>query len=211
MEKLIDRISKAPPALKYGGVGAAIVLLTALNFFLLIQPTEAAIDSQRAQLKRLEDQLAEKKAIAQNLNERRKEMAALEQQLTEALTELPEGKDIDELLAQLNDIGKKSGLEIARIEPGAETPAQFFARIPVKMAVTGNYHEIAMFLQEVANMRRIVNVNNIKLGGADVKSDKVVLKSEFMATTFRFVAQAPAPGDNKAKTAKAAAKGGKKL
>ncbi|HZA13901.1 MAG TPA: type 4a pilus biogenesis protein PilO [Myxococcaceae bacterium] len=210
MEKLIDRISKAPPALKYGGVAAVILLLTVLNFFLLVQPTEAAIDSQRAQLRRLEDQLAEKKAIAQNLNERRKEMAALEQQLAEALTELPEGKDIDELLAQLNDIGKKSGLEISRIEPGAETPAQFFARIPVKMAVTGNYHEIAMFLQEVANMRRIVNVNNIKLGGADVKSDKVVLKSEFMATTFRFVAQAPEAAD-KAKTAKTAAKRGKKL
>ncbi|HYX91642.1 MAG TPA: type 4a pilus biogenesis protein PilO [Myxococcaceae bacterium] len=208
MEKLIDRISKAPPAIKYGGVAAAILLLTLLNFFLLVQPTESAIEVQQAQLKRLEDQLAEKKAIAQNLNERRKEMAVLEQQLTEALTELPEGKDIDELLAQLNDIGKKSGLEISRIEPEAETPAQFFARIPVKMAVTGNYHEIAMFLQEVANMRRIVNVNNIKLGGAEVKSDKVVLKSEFMATTFRFLAQAPDQGD-KARTANAAMKGGK--
>jgi type IV pilus assembly protein PilO len=210
MEQLIDRVSNAPPALKYGGIVGVVVLLTVLNFFLLIDPTETEIGSQRVQLKRLEDQLAEKKAIAQNLNERRKEMAALEQQLTEALTELPEGKDIDELLAQLNDIGKKSGLEIARIEPGAETPAQFFARIPVKMAVTGNYHEIAMFLQEVANMRRIVNVNNIKLGGADVKSDKVVLKSEFMATTFRFLAQGPDQGD-KAKTAKAAMNGGTKL
>jgi type IV pilus assembly protein PilO len=209
MEQLIDRISKAPPLLKYGGVVAVMFLLTALTFFLLVQPTEAAIDSQRSQLKRLEDQLAEKKAIAQNLNERRKEMAALEQQLAEALTELPEGKDIDELLAQLNDIGKKSGLEISRIEPGAETPEQFFARIPVKMSVAGNYHEIAMFLQEVANMRRIVNVNNIKLGSADVRSDKVVLKGEFLATTFRFLAQAPEQGD-KSKSAKAAPKGGKK-
>lgn len=211
MEQLLDRISKAPPALKYGAVAAVVVVLTALNFFLLVQPAEAAIATQRAQLKRLEDQLAEKKAIAQNLNERRKEMAALEQQLAEALTELPEGKDIDELLAQLNDVGKKSGLEIARIEPGAETPAQFFSRIPVKMAVVGNYHEIAMFLQEVANMRRIVNVNNIKLGGADVRSDKVVLKSEFLATTFRFVAQQPEAKDDKGKKgAAASAKGGKK-
>jgi type IV pilus assembly protein PilO len=213
MEQLLDKVSNAPPALKYGVVAALVVLLTALNFFFLIQPTEDAIEKQRVQLKRSEDQLAEKKAIAQNLNERRNEMAALEQRLAEALTELPEGKDIDDLLAQLNDIGKKSGLEIAKIEPGAETPAQFFSRIPVKMAVEGNYHEIAMFLQEVANMRRIVNVNNIKLGGANLRSDKVVLKSEFLATTFRFSEQAAAQSDkdkNKNKNAATTARSGKK-
>ena len=103
--------------------------------------------------------------------------------------ELPQNKDIEELLAQLNDIGKKSGLEISRVEPGAETVSggEFFARIPVRMVVSGNYHEIALFLQEVANMRRIVNVNNIKLDGAKLKNEKVVLNSSFMATTFRFV------------------------
>ncbi|HEY8212412.1 MAG TPA: type 4a pilus biogenesis protein PilO, partial [Myxococcaceae bacterium] len=72
----------------------------------------------------------------------------------------------------------------------AEAPASFYARIPIKMAVTGNYHEIAMFLQEVSNLRRIVNVNNIRLNAPEVKNEKVVLKSEFQATTFRFLAQA---------------------
>src|SRR5205823_7685944 len=124
-------------------------------------------------------QLAEKQEIAQNLNERRREMDMLEQKLAEALTELPEQKDIRELLAQLNDIGKKSGLEISAVEPGAESPAQFFSKIPIRMTVSGNYHEIAMFLQEVANMRRIVAVNNIKLGNGQLKNDKVVLQSEF--------------------------------
>jgi len=57
------------------------------------------------------------------------------------------------------------------------------------MVVAGNYHEIALFLQEVANMRRIVNVNNIKLSvnSSLSKPDKIVLNSEFLATTFRFV------------------------
>ncbi len=79
-------------------------------------------------------QLAEKKEIAQNLNERRKEMDLLEQKLQEALTELPEKKDIDELLAQLNDVGKKSGLEIAQVTPGTESNANFFAQIPIRGA-----------------------------------------------------------------------------
>ena len=189
MDKYLDRIVKAPPAVKFGGLAAAVVLMTAANFFFVIQPLEERMESQRAEQHKLELELAEKSEIAQNLNERRREMDVLEQKLAEALTELPENKDIGELLEQLNDIGKKSGLEIARVEPGPETVGKgdFFARIPIKMQVSGNYHEIAMFLQEVSNMRRIVNVNNIKLDGAKVKNEKVVLNSSFLATTFRFV------------------------
>lgn len=186
MEQLLDRIAKAPAAAKYGGLAGLVVLLSVLNFFFGIQPLQDQIAAQENQQRALDRQLAEKQEIAQNLNERRREMDILEQKLAEALTELPEKKDIDELLAQLNDIGKKSGLEISRVEPAGEVPATFFAKIPIKMSVSGNYHEIAMFMQEIANMRRIVNVNNIKLGSPTSKNDKVILSSEFLATTFRF-------------------------
>jgi type IV pilus assembly protein PilO len=189
MEQLIEKVAKAPNSVKFGGLAGLLVAITVLNFFLLIQPVEEAIDRSLGQQKTLNTQLAEKKEIAQNLNERRRDMDKLEQDLAAALTELPERRDIDELLAQLNDIGRKSGLEISVVEPGAESPAAFFARIPIRMQVSGNYHEIAMFLQEVSNMRRIVNVNNINLGGSSLKNDKVVLKSEFLATTFRFLEQ----------------------
>lgn len=199
MDKYLDRIVKAPPAVKFGGLAALVVLMTAANFFFLIQPLEEQMEQQVADQRRLDLELAEKSEIAQNLNERRREMDVLEQKLAEALTELPENKDVEELLAQLNDIGKKSGLEIARVEPGPETVGggDFFARIPIKMVVSGNYHEIAMFLQQVSTMRRIVNVNNIKLDGAKVKNEKVVLNTSFLATTFRFVNTKPAETKNK--------------
>jgi type IV pilus assembly protein PilO len=189
MDKYLDQFAKAPPATKFGGLGAVILLMTVANFFLLIQPTEDSIKVQMAQRRTLDLELAEKSEIAQNLNDRRREMDVLEQKLAEALTELPEKKDIEELLAQINDIGKKSGLEISRVEPDREFvgSGEFFARIPLKMTVSGNYHEIALFLQEMANMRRIVNVNNIKLDGPALKNEKVVLQSSFLATTFRFV------------------------
>src|SRR5687767_9644382 len=106
MEQLIDRIAKAPPAVKFGGLFVAVMLITAANFFLMIQDEEERIELLNAQQANLNRQLAEKQEIAQNLNERRREMDLLEQKLQEALTELPEKKDIDELLAQLNDIGK---------------------------------------------------------------------------------------------------------
>jgi type IV pilus assembly protein PilO len=197
MEQLIDRIVKAPPATKYGGLAGAVLALTALNFFLMVQPLEDTIAGQLATQRNLEVQLQEKQEIAQNLNERRREMDVLETKLQEALTELPEKKDLEELLAQLNDIGKKSGLEISLVEPVAEAPAGFYARIPIKMNVSGNYHEIARFLFDVSNLRRIVNVNNIKFNSPTVKNEKVTLKSEFLATTFRFLDQGANTGDKK--------------
>ena len=195
MDKYLDTIVKAPPAVKGGVIAGIIALITAANFFLVIQPLEEQIDALRAEQAKLDSDLAEKSEIAQNLNERRREMDVLEQKLAEALTELPENKDVEELLSQLNDIGKKSGLEINKVEPSGESVSggEFFARIPIKMSVTGTYHEVAVFLQEVANMRRIVNVSGIKLAAPAAKNERVVLQTSFLATTFRFVDTKAAP------------------
>lgn len=187
MDEIINRVLKAPPLQRWGGLAAVVVLITILNFFLMIRPEIAVLESQAAQQRQLDTQLQEKSEIAQNLNERRREMDVLQQKLDEALSELPEAADLDELLAQLNEIGRKSGLEISAVEPAPEEPAQIYVKIPIKMALTGNYHEVAMFLQSLANLRRIVNVNNIQLGSPTLKSEKVVLNTSFVATTFRFL------------------------
>jgi len=187
MDQYLEQIVKAPPLAKFGGLAGAVVLITLINFFMFVSPVEDRIVNLASQQRSLDLQFAEKQEIAQNLNERRREMEVLEQKLAEALTELPESRDIEEILGQMNDIGQKVGLEISNVVPGTESNAEFFARIPIKMEVTGNYHEIARFFHEMSQMRRIVNVNDINLGGAAVANDKVRLKSTFMATTFRFL------------------------
>lgn len=197
MDKIIEQLNKASNPVKYGGLAAAVVLLTIGNYFGLVSDIEDTIVRQKAQQTTLDLTLTEKQAIAQNLNEKRLEMDRLEQKLADALTELPDKKDLDELLAQLNDVGRKAGLEISAVEPGSESSVGFYNKIPIKMTVQGNYHEIAMFMQEVANLRRIVNVSNIKLGilsnASTAGGDKVLLAGDFQATTFRFVESSGKP------------------
>ena len=200
MDEIIDKVLKAPPLQRWGGLAALLVVLTILNFVLLVRPELGTLENQAAQQRVLDSQLQEKSEIAQNLNERRREMDVLQQKLDEALAELPESADLDELLGQLNEIGRKSGLEISAVEPAPEQPAQIYVKIPIKMALTGNYHEIAMFLQSLANLRRIVNVNNIQLGSPTLKSEKVVLNTSFVATTFRFLDPKAAQGEKKKAT-----------
>ena len=200
MDEIIDKVLKAPPLQRWGGLAALLVVLTILNFIFLVRPELGTLENQAAQQRALDSQLQEKSEIAQNLNERRREMDVLQQKLDEALAELPESADLDELLAQLNEIGRKSGLEISAVEPAPEESAQIYVKIPIKMALTGNYHEIAMFLQSLANLRRIVNVNNIQLGSPTLKSEKVVLSSSFVATTFRFLDPKAAQAEKKKAT-----------
>ncbi|MGB8929620.1 MAG: type 4a pilus biogenesis protein PilO [Anaeromyxobacteraceae bacterium] len=203
MDKLLDQLNKASLGQKAGAVAGFLVLLTVLNYFVLgfdfgpsISDTEVLITRTLAERDRLQKDFIEKQAIANNLNQFRREKELLEQRLTEALAELPEEKNVDELLQLFQDRAIKSGLEINTIEPAAVKPEQFYARIPIPMTVTGNFHEIATFFDSLGRLRRIVNVSDIQLDNAKDVSGKVVVNGKFLVTTFMFVkpAGAAAPG-----------------
>jgi len=208
MEKLIERIAKAPLGAKLGAVAGVLVLITALNYFVMAIPYGDAISDLEVKIKRttaeqekLDRDFIEKTAIANDLNRFRKEKELLEQRLEEALAELPEDKKIDELLQLFQDRAQKSGLDIITIEPQAEKSEGFYARIPIPMTVTGSFHEIATFFDALGRLRRIVNVSDITLDEPKDVKGKVVVSAKFLVTTFMFV-------DPKA--AQAAKKGGAK-
>lgn len=200
MEQLIERIAKAPLGVKVGVVAAALVLVTALNFFVFAIPWGDSISETEKKVKRvakeqeqLDRDFIEKTAIANDLNRFRKEKELLEHRLEEALAELPDQKNVDELLQLFQDRAQKAGLEINTIEPQPEKPEGFFARIPIPMTVTGNFHEVATFFDALGRLRRIVNVSDISLDSPKDVKGKVVLNAKFLLTTFMFLDQKAAP------------------
>ncbi len=200
MNKLIERIVKVPLGTKVAVVGLSVALLTGANWYLVIDGIEQTIARNQSQYKKLEKDLVDKKVIADNLNQFRRDKEVLERRLAEALTELPVSRDIDELLRQLNDVGKKSGLEIVSLQPKNETPQNFYASIPIDMKVSGSFHEIAIFFESISKLRRIVNVSNLSFSSPQRKSEKVILSATYLATTFRFIekgAEAPAADKKK--------------
>jgi len=206
MNKLLDQIVKAPLGAKVGVLAAVIAAITVLNYFVVgmdfggsIQDTEDRITRARRDQAQLDKEYIEKTAIANNLNQFRREKELLEQQLTEALAELPEDKKIEDLLQVFEDRAAKAGLKIVSIEPKAPASERFYAKIPIPMQVTGNYHEIATFFDSLGRMRRIVNVSEVSLSEPKDVNGKVVLKGQFLVTAFMFVnpAKAAAPGSPK--------------
>jgi type IV pilus assembly protein PilO len=201
VEKLIDRIVKAPLGAKVGVVAAVLAALVLLNYFVIgptlgpsISATETKIRRSQQQQAQLDKEYIEKTSIANNLNQFRRERELLEQQLRDALAELPEEKNIEALLQVFQDRALKAGLEIVSIEPGKPVVDRFYARIPIPMSVIGNYHEIATFFDSLGRMRRIVNVSDLVLDMPKDVNGKLSLNGKFLVTAFMFVDAAKAAG-----------------
>src|SRR6266542_2704655 len=176
MEKLIERIARAHLGAKIAVVAGLAFAVTAIDYFAMgfpafgpsISEMDTRIRAAETEQKKLDQDYIEKQAIANNLNQFRREKELLEQRLQEALAELPNDKKLDEILQLFQDRAMKSGLDILTIEPQP-------------ISVQGNYHEIASFLDAVGRLRRIVNVNNISLEQPRDQNGKVILTAKFLA------------------------------
>ena len=195
-QDVFNALNKAPLGQKIGAVAAVVVMLSVANWYFMIDPMMTQITQKQGQLRTLEDELIQKQSIANNLAQFKHEKEILERRLAQALTELPNEANIDDLIRSLSEIGTKSGLTINTIDPQSEQRQSFYAAIPIVMSVTGNYHEIGVFLDSLSKLARIVNVTNIKMGAAKMTNEKLVVNASYVATTFRFLpeAQPAAPG-----------------
>jgi type IV pilus assembly protein PilO len=189
-QDVLNAVNKAPLGQKVGAVAVAVVLLTVANWYFLVDPMQTQITQKQAQLRTLEDELIQKQSIANNLAQFKHEKEILERRLAQALTELPNEANVDDLIRSLSEIGTKSGLTINTIDPQAEQKQSFYAAIPIVMSVTGNYHEIGVFLDSLSKLARIVNVTNIKMGTPKMTNEKLVVNATYVATTFRFLPEA---------------------
>ena len=192
-QDVLNAVNKLPLGQKAGLLAAVVVAITAANWYFFVDPMQQQITREQATLRQLEDELIQKQSIANNLAQFRHEKEILERRLAQALTELPNEANIDELIRSLSEIATKSGLTINSIDPQGEQRQSFYASIPIVMAVTGNYHEIGVYLDSLSKLARIVNVTNIKMSSPRMLNEKLVVSVSYIATTFRFVQQQAAP------------------
>jgi type IV pilus assembly protein PilO len=76
---------------------------------------------------------------------------------------------------------------VVRFKPVGERPKGFYAEVPVELKLVGSYHEMALFSDAVGTLPRIVNINNLSLGGPKDASGRTVLTIDCLVTTFRFI------------------------
>ena len=135
--------------------------------------------------------LQKNQKIANNLAVYRADYEKMQVKLDEALGELPLKKEIPNLLTSIGDLAKEKGLEILRFKPAGETIKGFYAEVPVALKLTGSYHQAAAFFDVVSKMERIVNIQDLTMGGAKDVKGKTTLNVDCRAITFRFVENPP--------------------
>lgn len=202
----IDAILKLPLSKKaaiVAGVNAAII---AAIYFLLIGPTHDEVKKYRTELHALNEKLAENRQIAADIPKYLQEKADMEERLQKAVAQLPNDKEIPDLIDSISSAGSTSGLNIQIFKPGREAPKGFYAEIPVNMSVEGRYESLYNFSVKVGSLPRIVNLGSMDISSAGYKNRMPNIKATFVATTFRFIPNAPAAKDG----AKADAAGQKK-
>lgn len=123
-----------------------------------------------------------KKQQAVNLDAYRQQLKDIEQQFGALLKQLPNRSEVDALLTDINQAGLGRGLEFELFRPGAQRVADFYSELPIQIKVTGSYHDMGAFASDVAQLSRIVTLNNIA-----IQAEKSGLSMEAVAKTFRYL------------------------
>ncbi len=107
---------------------------------------------------------------------------------------LPKEAEISSFLSSLSLLANASGLSMDLVQPQDEEASGFYVKIPVKLRVSGRYHQLAKFFYSVGTLERIINMENIELGEPFLRDGDVLLKAQSLATTFRSIEENAAPG-----------------
>ena len=180
---------------------ATVVVVVALWFLWLNTSQEVLQQEQDAEIK-LKEEYKAKLIRAVNLDVLKKQREQVQQYVTQLEKQLPSKAEMDALLSDINQAGLGRSLQFDLFRPGQIAVKEYYAELPIAIKVTGRYHDIGAFASDIANLSRIVTLNNLTISP---KTDGgLVLEST--AKTFRYLDTDEVSAQRKA----AAAKGAKK-
>lgn len=195
----LEKILKMPLKKRVSILVGINVAIVAIIGYLLLFPLISEISKLKTDINELNDKLRENRLIAADIPRYIRDKTLMEQQLINALTQLPNDKEIPELVDSISSSGSKSGLNIQLFKPGREAAKGFYAEIPVTMEVEGSFESLYDFADKVSKLPRIVNITDLDVATAGFVNRRPILKAKFLANTFRFI---PTQADEKDKDKK---------
>lgn len=141
------------------------------------------LETREREEQTLKEDWLSKKRQAVNLAEYRRQLSEIDRQFGALLKQLPNRSEIESLLADINQAGLGRGLQFELFKPGAEGSKDFYAELPIAVRVTGSYHDLGEFVSDVAQMPRIVTLNDIAIEAQKEGN----LKFDATAVTYRYL------------------------
>jgi type IV pilus assembly protein PilO len=201
MNGLLEKLEALEPTQRWMICGVAVMLLAGIGYYLHSMNAES-FETLGAAVEEMRQSVQKHQAVANRLDELKARLAALDDALKVAITLLPETREIPELLTQISQLGSSAGLEFRLFKPEPERPADFYAEVPVSLAILGLFHDLVRFFDHLSKLSRIVNVTDIKISLAKGKVESYILTTNCLLTTFRFLEPQEAAGKKGANLAK---------
>lgn len=157
------------------------------------------IAALKADYEKKSTDLARARATVADLPRFEAEYEQLHQRWSVAAELLPADRQMAALLRKITLAAQQTGVEFMTFRPSGARPEQYYTQLPLNIQVNGGYHQVGSFLAELANMRRIITVSDVKLKtNASTTNGLMTTSAEFTASAYSLnTAPAPAAGGNK--------------
>jgi len=182
--------------------GAVVLVCALLGWFLLWSNQVDELDALRAQEVKLKNDYKDKLQQAINLDELRRQKDQVNQYVLTLEKQLPSKAEMDALLSDINQAGIGRGLQFELFRPGQTVLRDYYAELPIGVKVSGRYHDLGAFTSDIANLPRIVTLNNLNL----IAGNGGQLSLDATAKTFRYLDEEEIQNQRKARDAAKAAK-----
>lgn len=183
----VNDIGRWPLAFRLGVIGIVFAVVVGLGIYWTI------FESKAPQLKRAQGDeetlrvtFENKQRKAANYDAYKAQLSQMQQSFGTMLRQLPGKTEIPSLIVDISQTGLAAGLQEKLFEPQAEIPKDFYAEKPIKIRLSGGYHEIANFVSGIASLPRIVTLHNIIITPDD-KDLYDRLSLEVTAKTYRYL------------------------
>ncbi len=180
-----------------------VIVVVAL-WFAWLNSSETELVAEQAKELKLREDYKTKLVKAVNLDALKKQREQVLQYVTQLEKQLPSKAEMDALLSDINQAGLGRSLLFDAFIPGQVAVKDYYAELPIAIKVTGRYHDMGAFASDVANLSRIVTLNNLKV--SPVSGREGTLSMEATAKTFRYLDSDEVASQRKATAPKAGAK-----
>ena len=172
-----------PPAPRYGLFALATIVVIVVLWFVWLSGAQDALEAEQAKEIKLREDYKTKLAKAVNLDVLKKQREHVQQYVTQLEKQLPSKAEMDALLSDINQAGLGRSLQFDLFRPGQIAVKEYYAELPISLKVTGRYHDIGSFASDIANLSRIVTLNNLSI----LPKPDGALIMESTAKTFRYL------------------------
>ena len=208
---MLDNFFELPLHMRTLVYGVIVALLLGGYWWFSHSELSVEIEKNQKQIATLQSEKGELQRQIAKGDKIQDEIIEVQRLFNEVTAQLPEQKEIPELLRQVSNLGRDSGLEVRLFRQQPEVKQTLHAEVPVEMAVRGGYHQIALFFDKVRHLDRIVNIADMSIKNPEPQAGgQPQIESSFFATTYRFLSKEEQEEQRKAAEEKAKKEKGRK-